>query len=346
MKIRTIRSEPPFFDIRKILRAEATEDPAFRDQVAGIISQVAKGGDGALLDFTARFDEYAVREVIDLRIGPAAMEEAASSLEPRLIAALHAAAENIRAFHTRQLERGFLDFHPDGTVLGQRVLPLARVGIYVPGGQAAYPSSVLMNAIPARVAGVDRVVMAYTDRLYASADWFRQLWAESLGKRLDRDGQPVFRGPTPVKALGVTDQHSQVQLYIEGPFDKTITFLSVRDLADPLPIPRSDIEELAYLGGHSLGELLAAERIATTQALTEHGRMNMTIELPRLSAFHFGELLMLLQIATIYAGGLYHVDPLDQPGVELGKELTYGLMGRPGYEARRAPAPDPRWQLA
>src|SRR5690606_40419509 len=70
------------------------------------------------------------------------------------------------------------------------------------------------------------VMMAYSDRLYAVADWFRQLWAESLGKRHDRSGAEVFRGPTPVKALGATDQHSQVQLYMEGPFDKTITFLA------------------------------------------------------------------------------------------------------------------------
>lgn len=189
------------------------------------------------------------------------------------------------------------------------------------------------------------VVMAYCDRLYPIADWFRQLWAESLGKRQDRDGREVFRGPTPVKALGATDQHSQVQLYMEGPFDKTVTFLALRDLADPLPIPPTDIKELSYLGGRSLGQLLDAERLATTQALTKHRRMNMTIELPALTAHHLGELLMLFQIATIYAGGLYHVDPLDQPGVELGKELTYALMGRPGYRPFQPRVPDPRWVL-
>lgn len=189
------------------------------------------------------------------------------------------------------------------------------------------------------------VMMPYSDRLAAIADWFRQLWAESLGKRVDLDGNEVFHGPTPIKALGATDQHSQTQLYMEGPFDKTITFLTVREPSVDLEIPRlyQEAPALAYLGGHSLGELLAAERAATALALASAGRMNMTIELPEISAGVIGQLLMLLQIATVYAGALYRIDPLDQPGVELGKELTYGLMGREGYEAPPPPDPDPRW---
>jgi glucose-6-phosphate isomerase len=185
------------------------------------------------------------------------------------------------------------------------------------------------------------VMMAYTDRLYSIADWFRQLWAESLGKQHDRNGNEVFRGPTPVKALGATDQHSQVQLYIEGPFDKTVTFLTVREPAIDLAIPEiyEDVDELSYLGGRTLGELLDAERQATSAALASRGRMNMTIELPRIDARAIGELLMMLQLATVYAGVYYDVDPLDQPGVELGKELTYGLMGRAGFETLR-PADD------
>jgi glucose-6-phosphate isomerase len=186
------------------------------------------------------------------------------------------------------------------------------------------------------------VMMAYTDRLYGMADWFRQLWAESLGKAVDLAGNEVFRGPTPVKALGATDQHSQVQLYMEGPFDKTITFLTARQLPIDLAIPRSyqDVAELGYLGGRTLGELLDAERQATSAALTARGRMNMTVELPRIDAHALGELFMLLQIATVYAGALYQVDPLDQPGVELGKQLTYGLMGRAGYDAPPAAVAD------
>ncbi|HUF51861.1 MAG TPA: glucose-6-phosphate isomerase [Longimicrobiales bacterium] len=187
------------------------------------------------------------------------------------------------------------------------------------------------------------VMMAYTDRLYFVADWFRQLWAESLGKAKNVHGAEVFTGPTPVKALGATDQHSQVQLYMEGPFDKTVTFLGVRELPMDLAIPAAygELEELAYLGGRTLGELLEAERQATAAALAGRGRMNMTIELPRLDAHGLGELLMMLQIATIHAGALYGVDPLDQPGVELGKRLTYGLMGRAGFAAPDVRGSDP-----
>ncbi len=189
-----------------------------------------------------------------------------------------------------------------------------------------------------------QVMMAYSDRLYGMADWFRQLWAESLGKRKSRSGEDVFVGPTPVKARGATDQHSQVQLYIEGPFDKTITLLAVSDVGTDVEIPEvyGDIDALAYLGGHTLGELLDAERGATAQALARRGRMNMTIELPRVDAHALGQLFMLLEIATVYAGAFLGIDPMDQPGVELGKQLTYGLMGRAGFERPQLEAPDPR----
>src|SRR5690606_5451618 len=115
------------------------------------------------------------------------------------------------------------------------------------------------------------------------------------------------------------------------------TLLSVREPGIDLAIPEvyGDVDELSYLGGRTLGELLDAERQATAAALASRGRMNMTIELPRIDAHSIGQLLMMLQIATVYAGVLYDVDPLDQPGVELGKQLTYGLMGRSGFEAQR-----------
>jgi glucose-6-phosphate isomerase len=155
----------------------------------------------------------------------------------------------------------------------------------------------------------------------------------------------VFVGPTPVKSLGATDQHSQVQLYVEGPFDKTITFLAEDQPGEDLPIPRlyGEVGELGYLGGHSLGELLRTEMDATAAALAERGRMNMTLGVRQVDARSLGALFMLLQIATVYAGGLYGVDPLDQPGVELGKQLTYGLMGRAGFEqfSQRAASSDP-----
>jgi glucose-6-phosphate isomerase len=182
------------------------------------------------------------------------------------------------------------------------------------------------------------VMMPYSDRLRDVADWFRQLWAESLGKQRTRGGDEVFAGPTPVKSLGATDQHSQVQLYVEGPFDKTITFLAEREGAEDVQIPSAHPEhaELAYLGGHSMGELLRTEMLATEAALAQRGRMNMTIEVPLVDARSLGGLLMMLQIATVYAGHFWGIDPMDQPGVELGKQLTYGIMGRPGFDQARA----------
>jgi glucose-6-phosphate isomerase len=191
----------------------------------------------------------------------------------------------------------------------------------------------------------NHVMMAYGDALYSLADWFRQLWAESLGKQKDVDGEDVYSGPTPVKALGTTDQHSQVQLYVEGPIDKTVTFLRLaqRDVDVVIPEIYQDIDALAYLGGHTLGELLDAEQRATATALARHARMNMTIELPALTPHAIGELFMMLEIAAVYMGALYRVNPLDQPGVELGKRLTYGLMGRSGYQDADLPAPDDRW---
>jgi len=189
------------------------------------------------------------------------------------------------------------------------------------------------------------VLMPYTDRLRELAEWYRQLWAESLGKRSDRQGRTVNVGPTPVGAVGATDQHSQVQLFMEGPYDKPITFVIVENLGVEVKIPgvtgsASGLPpDLAYLPGHTLGDLLRAEYEATSSALAQMGRMNCTLSLPDLSARTIGETIMFFQLATGYAGVWYGIDPFDQPGVELGKRLTYAAMGRPGYEAAAPAAP-------
>jgi glucose-6-phosphate isomerase len=179
------------------------------------------------------------------------------------------------------------------------------------------------------------VVMPYSARLRDLSDWYRQLWAESLGKANDRQGRLVNVGPLPVKALGVTDQHSQLQLYAEGPDDKVITFLGVGEFEEsvPIPAPGPEAAALVYLGGHNLAELLWAEQRSTAWALAQRGRPSLTITLPRVDAFSMGALIYLLEMATAIAGELYDVDAFDQPGVELSKEATYALMGRPGYEA-------------
>ncbi len=157
--IRTLRVTAPFRELREMAAAASTDDPALRDAVAGILRDVRQAGDAALLEYTARFDHFTVPTPAGLRIGADALAEAARAVDPALLDALHRAADNIRRFHERQREHGFMEIEPDGTLLGQRVAPLRRVGVYVPGGRAAYPSSVLMNVIPASVAGVDEIAM-------------------------------------------------------------------------------------------------------------------------------------------------------------------------------------------
>jgi len=193
------------------------------------------------------------------------------------------------------------------------------------------------------------VFMPYSDPLRDFAAWFVQLWAESLGKHRP-DGTSV--GSTPLAALGATDQHAQVQLFMEGPADKTVTFVAVDERATDVTIPAAfgDVKELGYLGGHSLGELIDIEQRATAGALARRGRPNMTIHLDRVDASHVGQLMMLLEIATAYAGQLYGIDAFNQPGVELGKQFAYALLGRPGADQAKKeweslPKSDPRWTV-
>jgi glucose-6-phosphate isomerase len=191
------------------------------------------------------------------------------------------------------------------------------------------------------------VMMPYSERLRSFSFWFQQLWAESLGKAHDRSGNVVHTGPTPLPAVGVTDQHAQVQLFIEGPRDKVVVFLALTESGRDVKIGthRTSTPSAGYLGGHTLGELMDAERRATAEALRRSGRANMTLEMESLDASTLGELFMLMSVATLYAGALYDVNPLDQPGVELGKQLTYGLMGREGYDPPQGWDPDVRWRL-
>jgi len=178
----------------------------------------------------------------------------------------------------------------------------------------------------------NHVMMPYCNALYLMADWFRQLWAESLGKRLDTGGEEVFAGFTPIKALGATDQHSQVQLYREGPNDKVFALLEVESFDRDLTIPEGfGIESLSYLEGKSMAALLNAEKRATEYALVESSRPNLTIRFPRVDAEHIGQFIALWEIATAYAGRMLNIDAYDQPAVETGKKATFGLMGREGY---------------
>ncbi|MDR1043841.1 MAG: glucose-6-phosphate isomerase [Candidatus Adiutrix sp.] len=197
------------------------------------------------------------------------------------------------------------------------------------------------------------VMMPYADSLGQVADWFGQLWNESLGKGRLLNGKDANAGQTAIKALGATDQHSQLQLYMEGPKDKTICFLRTETFRQNLNIPRlfDEHPELAYLGGHSLGELLNYEQRGTARALAAAGRPNFTMTMPQVTPAALGYLMHMLEVATVVSGCLYKVDPLDQPGVELGKKYAYGLMGRDGFEDFKAAyddslRDDPRYILS
>ncbi len=181
------------------------------------------------------------------------------------------------------------------------------------------------------------VMMPYSDNLRYVSDWYAQLWAESLGKNVTLDGTPCNVGQTPVKALGVTDQHSQVQLYTEGPYDKVVTFLSVGSYKVKTDIPHGceDIPDVSFLGGHTMEELIQAENKATAFALTAAGRLNYTITLPEVNEFTLGQLLFLFELQTAYAGAMFNINTFNQPGVEAGKVATFALLGKPGYAEKK-----------
>ncbi|MBN1882963.1 MAG: glucose-6-phosphate isomerase [Deltaproteobacteria bacterium] len=179
------------------------------------------------------------------------------------------------------------------------------------------------------------VLMPYASNLYNLSLWYMQLWAESLGKKKEtKKGHTAGVGQTPVAAVGATDQHSLLQLFSEGPLDKVITFIAVKDFGVDITIPNiySDLEPIGYLGGKTMGTLLDTERRATEAALAFSGRLSMTLTIPSITAESIGALFYFFEAATAFAGHLYGIDPFNQPGVEEGKQYTGGLLGRPGYE--------------
>ncbi|MDR1731786.1 MAG: glucose-6-phosphate isomerase [Synergistaceae bacterium] len=173
------------------------------------------------------------------------------------------------------------------------------------------------------------VLMSYSDSMERFGEWFAQLWGESLGK----DGQ----GSTPVRALGTIDQHSQIQLYSSGPDDKFYTILTVKqgqkDIALPAA-PEKAFEKLSYLYGKSMDDLRNYEAFATAATLAKMSRPVVTLTLPVLDAWHLGGLIQFYEYVTAMTGYLMEVNAFDQPGVEQGKNYTYGLMGRSGYDAQ------------
>src|SRR3990170_4213831 len=180
------------------------------------------------------------------------------------------------------------------------------------------------------------VMMPYSNALSGVADWFCQLWAESLGKKISLNKEVVHTGSTPVRAIGVVDQHSQLQLYMEGPYDKVITFWTIKRFNKNVPIANENTieNELIYLKGHSLNDLFNAEFEGTRLALAEERRPNCTLSLDELSAFNLGQLFCLYELQTAFAGKFYNVNAFDQPGVEVGKINAFAMLGKKGFEQR------------
>jgi glucose-6-phosphate isomerase len=175
------------------------------------------------------------------------------------------------------------------------------------------------------------VLMPYSDRLRALGRWFAQLWAESLGKSVDVDGHPSRAGSTPQPAVGATDQHSQLQLWLDGPGDQVVIFVRVEDHGREIEIPSAykDLEGVGYLRGKGLGALLNLEQRATERALQQRGRLGLTLSVPQVNAFTLGQLFQLFEAATLFAGALHRVAGWDQPAAaEEGRRLTFGLAGR------------------
>jgi len=172
------------------------------------------------------------------------------------------------------------------------------------------------------------VMMPYSQKLIRFADWYRQLLAESIGKEKDENGNTVNVGLTPINALGVTDQHSQSQLYNEGPNDKFFIFIKVENFGTDIQIPilKSKENSMKYLKGVSFKKLMHTEQEGTTRALTQTNRPNITLTIDEVNEESIGELFMLFESSIAFLGEFFNINAFDQPGVELSKTITRKLL--------------------
>jgi glucose-6-phosphate isomerase len=273
----------------------------------------------------------------------------------RIIAVTSEARGDLKVLATRE---GYTTFHIPENVGGRfsvlsavGLVPAALIGVNIKKlcrGAAAMTESAWTEDLESNIALSSalhhwliwtvkkksiQVAFPYSNFLWGTAFWFRQLWAESLGKAKDRTGAVVHVGQTPVAALGTTDQHSQVQLYMEGPNDKVYSFWVVEKAKKQIKIPKAKLglDGFDYLGGQSMGKLLDAERRATEAALATSGRPNCTFSLERVDEEHLGAFFQMMEFETAFMGELLNIDAFDQEGVELGKKFTYALMGRAGW---------------
>ncbi len=180
-------------------------------------------------------------------------------------------------------------------------------------------------------------MFVYSDGLSYFGNWYRQLLSESIGKKLDRNGNVVNRGITPIAVRGTTDQHSILQLFLEGPFDKFLILLAPENYKNDRKIEGSitDSESANYLKEKNYSELIKSEFLATQAALKKNGRPFVTLQIPQVREEEVGKLIYLFEYSVIVLGEMLNVNPIDQPAVELGKKYTYGIMGRKGFEKEK-----------
>ena len=272
----------------------------------------------------------------------------------------HTSEDHVYLFDLAREERIQCFYIPDGT--GGRFSILSPVG-FLPAAVAgfdlhaflngvrdmdvhcnsanAYDNPALFEAALMYLAAEDgkniSVIMPYADGLKYIADWYAQLLAESLGKTVfNAEGKEKLRvGITPAKALGVTDQHSQMQLYIGGPLDKYVTIIAVENFKSSVSIPAPGADDkMAYLGGHTLNQLLRYERLASEYAMYLGGIMSQTIVLDVVDEYTLGSLMYYYMMVITYLGFLWGIDPFDQPAVEEGKNAARALLGGPDDKNR------------
>lgn len=177
------------------------------------------------------------------------------------------------------------------------------------------------------------VMMPYCDRLIEFSLWFSQIWAESLGKKYGLNGEVLRTGQTPIVARGVTDQHSQLQLYLEGPKDKILVLLKSNEKKS-LQIPEvfKEHDNVNYLCGKTFDDLFEAEYTGTFGALIKESVPVIKLECDKLDEKTLGGLFYFFELCTAFSGKLYGINPFDQPGVEIGKKIAFSLLGKKGFE--------------
>ncbi len=203
-----------------------------------------------------------------------------------------------------------------------------------PHKNPAYMHSLVHYLLTRKRRKTMHVTFSFSNRIHAIGEWYNHLCSVSLGKMLNRKGKAVHVGPSPVAALGTFDGHGQQQLFCEGPFDKVITFITVKDHGASAAIPTAfpKLEAAAYLKESSFAQLLDYGYWGAEQHVTAAGRPNMTIHLDAVDEFHVGGLVYLLELSTAMSAELYGIDPFDQPGVEHGKAASMAQLGRAGFE--------------